>query len=65
VARWSVAEIKVQRKEKGSRKWAWLFLLVIPVIWFVMKSGGDDKADAATSDSAKAAAAKADSVKKP
>ncbi len=51
-----MAEIKLQRKESGTRKWPWLFLLLIPVIWFAMR-GGDDQADAAASDTTAAAAA--------
>ena len=51
-----MAEIKVQRKERGSRKWPWLFLLLIPVIWFAMQ-GDKDEADAAASDTTAATAA--------
>jgi hypothetical protein len=52
-----VAEIKVQPKKGGSRKWPWLFLLLIPLIWVAMQTGKDDEPDAAASDTTAATAA--------
>jgi hypothetical protein len=52
-----VAEIKVQIKERP-RKWPWVFLLLIPLIWFAMR-GDKDEAGATTSDTTAATAATA------
>jgi hypothetical protein len=63
--RWRVTEIKVQRKAVRSRKWPWLLLVFIPLIWFALtKAGpaGDDDKEAG--DSTKAVST-ADSSKKP
>jgi hypothetical protein len=54
-----VAEIKVQRKKEGSRKWPWVALLLIPLAWFAWRAGGDGKTDAAASDTTKPATASA------
>jgi 4-amino-4-deoxy-L-arabinose transferase-like glycosyltransferase len=57
-----VTEIRVQRKARRSRKWAWLLLLLIPAVWFALNKGGPEGGDeAAAADSARAASTSADS----
>lgn len=58
--RWRLTEIKVQRKAGPRKKWPWLLLLLIPIVWLVLTKGGapgDDGTDASDSAKAKPAAA--------
>lgn len=52
-----MTEVEAEEGKRGSGKWPWLLLLLVPVIWFAMRGRGDETA-ANAGDTATAAAAK-------